>query len=97
MKFEWDPIKEQVNLAKHGVSFEQACYVFSDPFALTIYDEAHSESEDRWILLGKSFNETILTVVHTYKDLEGIEKVRIISARKSTKIESNTYQKRCPL
>jgi uncharacterized DUF497 family protein len=96
MKFEWDTQKEQANISKHGVSFEQACYVFSDPFALSKYDEAHSDLEDRWILLGKSINETLLTVVHTFKDMEGIERVRIISARKATKNEAQAYQKRCP-
>lgn len=95
MKFEWDPNKEKVNVEKHGVSFEQACYVFSDPFALTLFDQPHSELEDRWILLGKSFNETLLTVVHTYKDRDGVEFVRIISARKATKNEAKVYQQRC--
>jgi len=56
MKFEWDRKKENINIQKHGISFEQASYVFSDPFALNRYDEEHSEDEERWILLGKSLN-----------------------------------------
>ena len=39
MKFEWDSEKERINIGKHGITFEQAAYVFSDPFALTVFDE----------------------------------------------------------
>jgi uncharacterized protein len=51
--FDWDPIKAQTNITKHGVNFEEAVDVFRDPVALTISDEEHSESETRWITLGK--------------------------------------------
>ena len=95
MKFEWDKEKERTNIQKHGVSFEQASYVFADPFALDIYDQEHSKNEDRWILLGKSLNEIILVVVHTFRNNEDTEFVRIISARKATKKEKQTYQERC--
>jgi len=88
--------KEQINIKKHSVSFEQASYVFADPFSLSMYDPEHSEDEERYILIGKSKNELILTVVHTFRDSEGIEVVRVISARKATKKESKIYQKRCP-
>lgn len=96
MKFEWDRKKEKTNIQKHGVSFEQASYVFSDPFALNKYDESHSQDEERWILLGKSLNEVVLVVVHTFRDNDGVESVRIISARKATKQEQKTYRKRVP-
>jgi len=62
---------------------------------LNKYDEEHSIEEDRWILLGKSLNEVILVVVHTFEDEDGVEYVRIISARKATKNEIKAYQKRC--
>ena len=96
MKFEWDRKKEKANIQKHGVSFEQASYVFSDPFALNKYDQPHSQDEERWILLGKSLNEVVLVVVHTFRDNDGVESVRIISARKATKREQKTYRKRVP-
>lgn len=96
MKFEWDIGKETINIQKHGVSFEEASYVFADPFALNRYDGEHSDDEDRWILLGKSLNEIILIVVHTFKTDSGTEFVRIISARKATKNEKQMYYKRCP-
>ena len=96
MKFEWDRKKETINIKKHGVTFEQASYVFADPFALNRYNEEHSEDEERWILLGKSLNQTILLVAHTFRDNDGKEFVRIISARKATKKEEKSYQERCP-
>ncbi|NJO16816.1 MAG: BrnT family toxin [Thioploca sp.] len=96
MKFEWDTKKEQTNINKQGVSFEQGSYVFADPYALNQYDDDHSIKADRWLILGKSINEVIPVVVHTFKDQEGMEMVRIISARKATKHERNTYQSRCP-
>ena len=96
MKFEWDTNKEKNNVQKHGITFEQASYVFADPFALNKYDSDHSNSEERWILLGKSLTETILVVVHTFREKDDIEFVRIISARKATKQEQQAYKKRCP-
>ncbi len=96
MKFEWDERKEKINIQKHGISFEQASYVFSDPFALNKYDDEHSNEEDRWIILGKSMNETILVIVHTFRNEDGMEFVRIISARKAVKKEQQAYQQRCP-
>lgn len=96
MKFEWDRNKEQTNIKKHGITFEQASYVFADPFALNIYDSEHSDDEDRWVLLGKSLNRTLLIVIHTFRDDNNIELVRIISARKASKKENQTYNKRCP-
>ncbi len=96
MKFEWDKNKEKINIQKHGVTFEQASYVFADPFALSKFDDEHSEDEDRWILLGKSLNEVLLVVVHTFRENNGEEIVRIISARKATQKEKQAYHKRCP-
>ena len=96
MKFEWDKTKESINIQKHGVGFEEASYVFSDIYALSRYDDEHSEDEDRWVLLGKSLSETLLLVVHTFRDKNGVEFTRIISARKATKKEKQAYQRRCP-
>nr|VFJ68230.1 MAG: hypothetical protein BECKDK2373B_GA0170837_12092 [Candidatus Kentron sp. DK]VFJ69629.1 MAG: hypothetical protein BECKDK2373C_GA0170839_12255 [Candidatus Kentron sp. DK] len=97
MRFEWDPAKELVNIRKRGITFEQASYVFSDPFALSKYDDEHSgPEEDRWVLLGNAMNGIILCVVHTFQDEEGVEHVRIISARKATKAEQQFYRQRCP-
>ncbi|MFK5976241.1 MAG: BrnT family toxin [Sulfurovum sp.] len=96
MKFEWDKNKEAINIQKHGITFEQAVYVFADQFALNRFDDEHSEDEDRWVLLGKSLNETLLLVVHTFVSNDGTEFARIISARKATKNEKEMYNQRCP-
>ena len=82
MKFEWDPQKEIKNRKKHGVSFEEASYVFADKFALSIFDEEHSEEEERWILLGKSLNEVILVVVHTFRNERNEEIVKSLVQEK---------------
>jgi uncharacterized DUF497 family protein len=95
MKFEWNQDKEKLNIQKHGVTFEQASYVFADQFALNKFDDKHSDDEDRLVILGKSLNETLLLVVHTFRNNNSIEFVRIISARKATKKEKQIYQKRC--
>jgi uncharacterized DUF497 family protein len=91
MKFEWDESKNQFNIRKHGINFVNATYVFSDPFALSIPDNEHSEDEERWLLLGQSLNKSVLLVVHTFRYDEAI---RIISARKATTNETATYLKR---
>ncbi len=90
--FEWDPQKAKANIQKHKVSFERACTIFKDPQALSIYDEEHSEKEDRWITLGMDINGNILVVVHTFDQInENSCKIRIISARKATKREIKQY------
>ena len=90
--FEWNPKKATANQRKHGVGFEQAALVFSDPLALSIYDDEHSDTEERWITLGKTQDGT-LVVVHTYREINDNETlIRIISARKATKQEQQQYE-----
>ena len=52
--FEWDTDKAKTNLMKHDVSFEDAASIFRDPKALTLFDDSHSEDEERWITIGLS-------------------------------------------
>lgn len=92
MRFEWDPKKDAANQVKHGISFESAQLVFGDPLALTIPDKGHSGDEDRWITLGMDgFSSLLVLVVHTYRDTENEEVIRIISARKATPKERKQY------
>ena len=65
MKFQWDERKNLSNIKKHGISFEEAAYVFSDIDTISIFDEEHSDTEDRWISIGKIINHGIIVVVHT--------------------------------
>lgn len=74
------------------MSFEEASTVFEDSDALQIFDPDHSESEDRFILLGMSAILRILVVCHCYRADDS--KIRIISARKATRNESSTYERR---
>ena len=88
--FTWDEKKATSNLLKHNISFDEAKTVFEDENARLIFDPDHSEEEERFILLGLSIKSKILTVVHCYRDEE--QNIRIISARKSTKVEQTQYK-----
>ena len=92
MNFTWNEAKDAANRKKHKVSFKEAQTVFEDPHALRIYDPDHSEEEDRFLLLGLSSTLRMLVVCHCY--LESDEQIRIISARKATRTESSTYERR---
>jgi hypothetical protein len=81
--------KNQSNISKHGISFEEAQTVFYDESALLIDDPDHSETEDRFILIGISASLRLLVVCHCYRQVDKV--IRIISARKATKSESKQY------
>ena len=86
--FEWNPEKADANLKKHGVSFEEAETVFSDPLSLTIPDSLHSDEENRFIIIGFSDKQQQLVVVHTNRN----DKIRIISARLAKPSEKRKYE-----
>ena len=89
MHFVWDEEKNRRNLAKHGVSFETAKLVFDDPHQLTVPDPC--EAEQRWITMGVLKGMIVLLVVHTVKEADEDEEIRIISARKATRHERKSY------
>ncbi len=86
-RFEWNSHKAQRNLAKHGVSFEEAQTIFRDDTFITVIDHEHSDNEDRYITIGMSNKGRLLMVAHT--DRSNI--IRIISARKATRNEEIFY------
>lgn len=88
MEFEWDPDKAASNLAKHGVSFDEAATVFGDPLAVTYFDPDHSAEEDRFLTFGHSSESQLLVVSHTDRD----DRTRIISARPATRKERKAYE-----
>jgi uncharacterized protein len=90
LQFNWDNQKAQINIEKHGISFEEAKSVFLDDYALLIYDPDHSQDEDRFILLGMSAYFRLLIVCHCYRKNDKI--IRIISARKANKLEQKQYK-----
>lgn len=89
LRFGWDKQKAQANQQKHGVSFEEAKSAFYDEKARLIDDPDHSESEERFILLGFSERLRLLVVCHCYREDDVI---RIISARKAVRSEITYYQ-----
>ena len=89
ISFSWDNRKNSSNEKKHGVSFEEAQSVFFDENAIEYFDPDHSESEDRFLILGHSYRLRVLVISHTLVK-DGIE-IRIISARKATKKEQKAY------
>jgi uncharacterized protein len=86
--FEWDPAKAERNRRSHRVSFEEAATVFGDPLALTYGDPDHSISEQRFITIGTSGGNKVLIVAHADRE----ERIRIISARKATRLEREEYE-----
>lgn len=91
IRFEWDENKNTINRQKHKISFEEAKTVFYDENALLIDDPDHSETEDRFILLGLSREAKLLVVCHCYRQSDTV--IRIISARKATKAEAKYYER----
>ena len=90
MRFEWDANKALINVAKHGVSFDEATEVFSDPNALEGYDILHSTNETRFSIIGFS-SRRLLYVVYAERSTDI---VRLISARKANKAERKIYERR---
>jgi uncharacterized DUF497 family protein len=88
MLFEWDNEKNQINIKKHGIHFETAARVFADENRLELFDELHSDFEDRYITIGMINNVAyIVMVVYTERD----NAIRLISARKATNQERRMY------
>ncbi len=87
--FAWDRRKARSNLAKHGISFEEAQTVFLDDNARLIDDPDHSHEEERFLLLGYSFQGRCITVCHCYREADSV--VRLISARRATAREERVY------
>lgn len=94
-QFEWDPAKARQNARKHRITFERGATVFLDPNALSLFDEQHSEDEERWITLGLDHTGALLVICHTYhEETEISARIRLISARRATKNENKQYQRK---
>lgn len=96
-RFEWDPAKAESNLRKHRVSFEIATRAFADPFAMSWQDRIEG-GEYRWQTLGLVEGYLLLLVAHTFRDDdEGVDVIRIISARRAEPKERKRYEQNCSL
>ncbi len=90
--FEWARNKARANIKKHNVNFENAATVFKDPRSISLFDEGHSNKEDRWVTIGLSENGSLLVVHHTYNQIDNeTVNIRIISGRKASKKEKQYY------
>jgi uncharacterized protein len=90
--FEWDPDKAEANLQKHAVSFGEAATVFADPLALDRPDPDHSQDEERFICVGRSYIDRLLVV--SYADRG--RRIRIINARVAEPREHRDYERAKP-
>ena len=86
IKFEWDEEKNKQNQKLHGITFEDAKFVFLDPLKIILPDLFHSEGEERWLAIG--LVSRVLFVVFTER---GEDVIRVISARTATKAEERLY------
>ncbi|EJF92916.1 BrnT family toxin [Bartonella taylorii] len=97
IRFEWDETKAKSNLRKYRVSFEIAARVFADPFAMVKQDRIEN-GEYRWQTLGLVDGFLLLLVAHTvHDDKDGIEVIRIISARRASSKERKRYEEESSL
>ena len=85
--FEWNEEKAEANLAKNGISFQEAMTVFLDELSVPLAEIAHPE---RLVLIGESRLGRVLLVVFTERLKSG--KLRLISARRATKRERRAYE-----
>jgi uncharacterized DUF497 family protein len=87
MEFEWDAVKADANLRAHGVSFELARTVFTDPFAIELLDDRKDYGEERFVIIGMAQGRVLLFVAYTERE----DRIRIISARRATQHEQDEY------
>ena len=88
LRFEWDENKNEKNIKKHNISFEEAKTSFYDDNAILFDDPDHSEEEDRFLIIGYTDSAKLCIVSHCYRKGDVI---RLISARKATKSETSFY------
>ena len=96
IKFTWDPVKNEKNEEKHGVTFETATEVFDDYFHFTLFDSASSSFENRYQTIGITRDGRVLVIIHADDYSQNlpsnVEVIRIISARIAEKYEKRLYE-----
>lgn len=88
MKTTWDRRKNAANRRKHGISFEEVSALFESDEHLVLFDEGHSEEEERFISIGLIQRGVVVVVWTERSALE----VRIISARLATTGERSLFE-----
>ena len=87
MEFDWDESKRKANLQKHGIDFVGIDRLFDDE-TVTVLDDRFDYGEQRYVTFGM-LEGRVIAVAHT----ETEERIRIISARKATRNEEESYYK----
>ena len=87
LEFEWHKAKAEANFRRHGVSFDLATTVFTDPFAIERVDDRDDHDEERFVIIGAAEGKVLLFVAYTERE----ERIRIISARRATQYEQDDY------
>jgi len=90
LRFEWDNQKARSNEKKHGVSFLEGSSLFRDPLFVVFDDPDHSQTENRYIIIGHSSQNRLLIAGY----LERAERVRLIWARKTSRRERRIYEEK---
>lgn len=86
----WDRMKNDANVRKHGVSFEEASTLFTlDGDYLELFDDMHSDEEDRFLAIGP-IAQGVVVVAYTESEEDVI---RIISARRASRREVELYRR----
>jgi uncharacterized DUF497 family protein len=88
MRFEWDQEKAEENLAKHGVSFDEAAETFADDKAVEYFDPEHSTMDEKRYAHVAFSSSRLLFVVYTERG----GAVRIIHARQPGKRMREDYE-----
>lgn len=88
MQFEWDAVKAEANLSKHGVRFHEAATAFGDPLAVTFPDLDHSVEEQRFLTFGYDRLNRLLVIAHCDRE----DRIRVISARRATPKERRQFE-----
>lgn len=83
----WDPRKAEINLAKHGVSFEEGREAMTDPLSRSASDRLHSTREDRFALIGETLRRRLILVVYTIRS----DEAWVIHAHAATPAERRRY------
>jgi uncharacterized DUF497 family protein len=90
LDFRWDPEKARTNAKNHKVTFEEASTVFADPLSSDIPDPDHSDDDERFIKIGTSHQNRLLTISYAEDEIA----IRLINARKSSRPERRDYEER---
>ena len=93
MRIEWDSKKDEINIKKHGISFEQAKEVFHVPLHISKLDKRFNYFEERWITIGSTVKGEIVVAANLFFSDEGEEVIKLISARRATSREKAQYEK----